>query len=158
MRAIDTLGQRMLKTSRLAGAALAVLLTLVGCATAPVGPAQAPSLYQRLGGNEAITAVVRDAIGNISADPRINQRFSNAGAAELTKNLVDLICERTGGPCTYRGMDMASAHEGMNIRDDEFDALVEDLAKSFATFKVPAREQGELLAMLARMKNAIVGH
>jgi len=53
---------------------------------------------------------------------------------------------------------MATAHEGMNIRDDEFDALVEDLAKSFATFKVPAREQGELLAMLARMKNAIVGH
>ena len=53
---------------------------------------------------------------------------------------------------------MADAHEGMYIRDEEFDALVQDLVMSLDKFKVPAREQGELLALLGQMRNAIVGH
>ncbi len=53
---------------------------------------------------------------------------------------------------------MADSHEGMHIRDDEFDALVEDLLKSLSKFKVPEREQRESVAILARMRNAIVGH
>ena len=135
--------------------ALITALSISGCATAP--PAQAPTLYERLGGRAAITAVVDDAIANVTADPRIKQRFANAGPG-LTKNLVDLVCLRTGGPCKYSGLDMAAAHEGMFIRDDEFDALVEDMAKSLDKFKVPAREKGEALAILRQMRNAIVGH
>jgi len=115
------------------------------------------TLYERLGGRAAITAVVDDAIANVTADPRIKQRFTNAGPG-LTKNLVDLVCLRTGGPCKYTGADMATAHEGMFIRDDEFDALVEDMAKSLDKFKVPAREKAESLAILRQMKNSIVGH
>ena len=130
-------------------------LSIAGCATAQ--PAQAPTLYERLGGHAALTAVVDDAIVNVSADPRINRRFANAGPG-LTKNLVDLLCLRSGGPCTYNGLDMATAHEGMFIRDEEFDALVEDIAKSLDKFKVPAREKGEALAILRQMRNAIVGH
>jgi hemoglobin len=65
---------------------------------------------------------------------------------------------RAGGPCTYAGSDMSAAHEGMRIRDDEFDALVEDLAKSLDKFKVAPRERGELLKVLGQMRNAIVGH
>ena len=142
-------------------AAVKALLSLVaaaaiaGCAAAP--PAQAPTLYERLGGRAALTAVVDDAIVNVSADPRINRRFVNAGPG-LTKNLVDLLCLRAGGPCRYEGQDMASAHEGMQIRDDEFDALVEDIAKSLDKFKVPLRERDEALAILRQMRNAIVGH
>ena len=117
-----------------------------------------PTLYQRLGGREAINAVVVDSIGNVSADPRINARFANIDANDLSDNLVDLICERTGGPCVYKGRNMADSHEGMHIRDDEFDALVEDLVKSMRKFKVPEREQRESVAILARMRNAIVGH
>jgi len=135
--------------------ALIVALWLGGCATAQ--PPQAATLYERLGGHAAITAVVDDAIVNVTADPRINARFANAGPG-LTKNLVDLVCLRTGGPCKYGGLDMAAAHEGMFIRDDEFDALVEDMAKSLDKFKVPAREKGEALAILRQMRNAIVGH
>lgn len=142
----------------LAAAAALLVLVLAACATRESGPAATPTLYQRLGGQVAITAVVDDAVDRIAADPRINGRFGGTGIPHLKARLVELLCLRSGGPCVYTGRDMASAHEGMNIRDDEFDALVEDLAKSFATFKVPAREQGELLAMLARMKNAIVGH
>ena len=130
------------------------LLAFSGCATPP----PEPSLYQRLGGLAAINAVVGDAIGNIAADYRINLRFTLAGLPQVKKNLVELVCERTGGPCSYKGADMASAHEGMKIRDDEFDALVEDLVKSFDKFKVPPREKAELVAILGKMKNAIVGH
>jgi len=133
-------------------AVLASLLMFAGCATEP------PSLYQRLGGRAAIEAMVTDAIGNISADTRINQRFHDLDAAKLSKNLVDLVCERSGGPCVYAGKDMSAAHDDMFIRDDEFDALVEDMVKSMDKFKIPAREKAELLAFLGKTKNAIVGH
>jgi hypothetical protein len=58
---------------------------------------QGPNLYQRLGGSDAITAMVDVAIGNISIDAHINRRFGTAGGAQLTRNLVDLVCARTGG-------------------------------------------------------------
>jgi hemoglobin len=148
----------MLKKTALVAATLSSLLSLGGCATEPQPPAPQPSLYQRLGGLDALDAVVADALANVAADARINQRFNVAELPKLKKNLVDLLCERTGGPCTYTGLDMSAAHEGMNIRDDEFDALVEDMVKSLDKFKVPAREKGELMAALGKMKNAIVGH
>ena len=135
------------------GAAAALTLMLAACAA----PHADATLYQRLGGHPALTAVVDDAIGNVSTDPRINQRFANAGPG-LTNNLVQLICARSGGPCTYAGRDMADSHEGMQIRDDEFDALLEDLTKSLDKFKVPPREKRELMAILEQMRNAIVGH
>ena len=142
-------------------AALTAVLAIAGCAAAPTAattpPATQATLYERLGGRAAITAVVDDSIANVTSDPRINRRFANAGPG-LTKNLVDLVCLRTGGPCKYTGADMATAHEGMFIRDDEFDALVEDMAKSLDKFKVPAREKAEALVILRQMRNAIVGH
>jgi len=101
---------------------------------------------------------VTDALANIAADRRINRRFGGVDQTSLHKNLVDLLCLRTGGPCTYTGLDMAAAHEGMKIRDDEFDALAEDMVKSFDKFKVPAREKGELVVILGTMRNAVVGH
>ncbi len=53
---------------------------------------------------------------------------------------------------------MADAHEGMLIRDDEFDALVDDLVRALDKHRVPAREKNELLALLGRMRNAITDH
>ncbi len=148
----------MLKKIVPMAAILASLLTLGGCATESAKPMPQPSLYQRLGGRQAIDAVVSDAIGNISADARINQRFAGIGGTQLNKNLVDLLCARSGGPCIYTGLDMSAAHEGMNIRNDEFDALVQDMVKSLDRFKVPAREKGEVLFILGKMKNAVIGH
>jgi hemoglobin len=52
---------------------------------------------------------------------------------------------------------MSSTHEGMKIRDDEFDALVEDMAKALDEFQVQPREKAELLGILGQMMNAIVG-
>jgi hemoglobin len=130
------------------------LLTLAACG----GMAkQEPSLYDRLGGKPAITAVVDDFVGNVAADKRINGRFGNANIPRLKQLLVEQICAGTGGPCTYSGRDMRTAHKGMNIGDAEFSALVEDLVKTLDKFKVPAKEKQDLLAVLDPMKPAIVG-
>jgi hemoglobin len=115
------------------------------------------SLYDRLGGTPAITAVVDDFVANVAADKRINGRFANANIDRLKQMLVAQICAGTGGPCTYTGRDMQSAHKGMNISDAEFGALVEDLVTTLDKFKVPAKEKQELLAVLGPMKPAIVG-
>src|SRR5215470_17813587 len=85
------------------------------------------SLYERLGGKEAITAVVDDFVGRVAADKRINGFFAKANVPRLKRRLVDQICEATGGPCTYTGKDMKTAHKGMGITDADFNALVEDL-------------------------------
>ena len=114
------------------------------------------SLYDRLGGIDAIKAVVDDFVANVAADKRINKFFAKTDIARLKGNLVNQICQGTGGPCTYTGGDMRSVHAGMGIQAKHFNALVEDLGKSLNKFKVPAREQRELVAILGPMKRDIV--
>ena len=118
--------------------------------------AQEASLYQRLGGYKAIVAVVDDFVGNVAADRRINRFFASTNIPRLKQNLVDQICAAAGGNCIYTGRDMKSAHAGMGVRSQDFNALVGDLTKTLRKFKVPAKEQGQLLAVLGPMKKDIV--
>ncbi len=123
----------------------------------PAPMAEKPaSLYDRLGGKSAITAVVDDFVANVAGDERINGRFGNTDIPNLKGNLVDQVCAATGGPCTYAGKDMKTAHTNMRIQDAEFAALVEDLVKSLNKFKVGKKEQNELLGALGAMKKDIV--
>jgi hemoglobin len=114
------------------------------------GAAAQPTLYQRLGGYDAIQAVVDEAIKNIAADRRIN-RFANI--ARLRRQLADQICAASRGPCAYTGRDMKSAHAGMGIKSSHFNALVQDLGKALNKYRVPRRE---LVALLAPTKKDIV--
>lgn len=139
----------------LAGAALAV--ALAGCQTPMQMSTPSKSLYERLGGQPAIVAVVDDFVANVAADTRINARFANADIPRLKRLLVEQICAGTGGPCKYTGRDMKSSHRGMNITEADFNALVEDLVRTLDKFNVPAKEKGELLAILGPMKPDIVG-
>jgi len=135
-------------------------LILTACASAPSDTPSQPTLYQRLGGREAIKLVVDDFVANLAADPRVNQRFKNLDAGRIAKlqtNLADQICDATGGPCAYLGKDMKAAHAGMGITEAEWNATVEDLVKSLNKFKVGEKEQQELLATLGGMKKDIVG-
>jgi hemoglobin len=113
------------------------------------------SLY-RLGGKEAITAVVDDFVGRVAADNRINKFFAKANVPRLKSQLVNQVCEACGGPCKYTGPDMKTAHRGMGITNTAFDALVGDLIATLDKLKVGEREQKELLAALGPMKNDIV--
>jgi hemoglobin len=136
---------------------ITVTLALIAYAlSATHSVAQTRSLYDRLGGQAAITAVVDDFVANVAADKRINKFFASANIGRLKARLVEQICQGTGGPCVYTGRDMRSAHAGMGIQGKHFDALVQDLAKTLKKFKVPAKEQKELVAILAPMKKDIV--
>lgn len=119
------------------------------------------SLYDRLGGKKAITAVVDEFVGRVAGDKRINAYFG-ATASDPTRlkkfkgNLVDQICQASGGPCKYKGKDMKSAHTGMGVSGADFDALVEDLVSALDTFKVGPHEKDQLLGALGPMKGDIV--
>jgi hemoglobin len=114
------------------------------------------SLYERLGGLDAITAVVDSFVPRCAGDGRINAKFARTDVPRLKKMLVDQVCEATGGPCTYTGRTMKETHDGMGVTAGEFDALVEDLVATLNEFDVPKPEQDELLELLAPMCSEIV--
>jgi len=114
------------------------------------------SLYERLGGQGAIQAVVTKFISNVGGDKRINGYFATADLKKLNKLLVEQVCMATGGPCSYSGRDMKTTHKGMKVTEAAFGALVEDLVAALDTFNVPAKEKGELLGILGPMKSDIV--
>ncbi len=118
---------------------------------------QGVPLYQRLGGKDAINAVVRDLLANGAQDARLKPRLAGMDAAKCERQLTDLLCEATGGPCKYSGRDMKTAHAGRNVSETEWQAFAENLTRTFDRFNVPARERSELLAMLVPMKTDIVG-
>jgi len=131
---------------------------LVGCATTGEQrmTTRERSLYDRLGGKPALTAVVDDFTARVAADRRINRFFANTDMPAFRAKLVDQICEASGGPCKYTGKDMKTAHAGMGVSNADFDALVEDLVATLDKFKVPEKEKGELLSVLGPMRKDIV--
>jgi hemoglobin len=133
--------------------ALAALLAL---AAPTFAQDEKKSLYDRLGGQPAVEAVVKDFAGRVLADARINKKFAKSNADRLVKNLTDFVCVTTGGPCTYTGNDMSKAHKGMGVTHGEFVALVEDLTATLDQFKVPDQEKGEVLAAFGPLEGAIV--
>ena len=143
---------------------LAASIVVTATATASTGITSDPaakSLFERLGGKAAITAVVNEFVGNVAADDRINGFFKKTAGdpkrlAAFKAKLVDQICQASGGPCTYKGLSMKAAHKGMGISSDDFTALVEDLIKALDKFNVGATEKNELLGALGGMKGDIV--
>ena len=124
------------------------------------------SLWDRLGGEPAVRAVVHDFVGRGAADTKVN--FTRKGHPNewkptsddlktLEQRLVEFISQNTGGPLRYSGRDMVTVHRGMEITDAEFNALAGDLSASLDKFKVPKREKDELIAVVASTRSSIVG-
>ena len=114
------------------------------------------SLYDRLGGKTAITAVVDEFVARVAADKRINAFFAHTDIAHLKMELVNQICEASGGPCKYTGKNMKEAHRGMGVSGADFSALVEDLVGALDKFKVGKTEKDQLLGVLGPMQKDIV--
>ena len=114
------------------------------------------SLYDRLGGTEAITAAARAFDDRAGKDDRINQKFARTNLDRLTKEFVDQLCQDTGGPCTYTGLSMREAHTNMGVTNGEFDAFMEDLVAVLDGFKIGKTEQEEVLNLLWPMRAEIV--
>ena len=114
------------------------------------------SLYDRLGGIDAITAVVRAVADRQIKDDRINQKYARTDIDRLIKEFIDQICQATGGPCTYTGRNMTETHHNMGVTSGEWDAFVEDIVTVLNDFKVGKTEQDELLNILAPLRPEIV--
>ena len=148
-------------------AAAVVVLSVLACDTQETPPADqtadsaaaaaAPrSLFDRLGGLNAITTVVDTFIAKAAADTRINKKFAKTNIPRLRFHLIEQVCNVTGGPCDYTGRDMPTTHRNMGVTDGEFDALVEDLSATLDQLGVPAAEQNELLGILGPLRTQIV--
>lgn len=141
---------------------VAISVSVLGVSTAAAqSPAPKTSLYERLGGMPAITAVTSGLVDRILADTRINAWFAHAAAsreeaARYKASLANFVCQNVGGPCTYTGPDMVAAHKGRRVTSGAFDAVVEDLTAVLDELKVPTAEKNELLGALAPLKAQIV--
>ena len=135
-------------------------LTLLLAVFAFVGVLHAQeSLYKRIGGYDAIAAVVDDFIGRLATDPELGRFFvghSEDSLRKIRQLVVDQICEATGGPCYYTGRTMKESHAGMKISSAEWDKGVQHLAATLDKFKVAAKEKQEILAAVGSLRNDIV--
>lgn len=141
---------------------LAALAAVAPFYTAPPQAlAQQPSsLYHRLGGYDAIAAVTDDFVGRLSADPQLHRFFTGLSAdsqKKLRQHVVDFLCSATGGPCLYTGRDMKTAHAGLGITEDDWNASVKHLVATLDKFKVPEKEKNEVLGAISGLKGDIVG-
>ena len=140
----------MHKISRIV-AALCLVAAMSGAAAA-----QEKTLYERLGGVGAISAVTDAFIANVVADSRINGKFAKSDPKRLRLHLIEQLCAVTGGPCQYTGNSMTKTHKNMKVTEGEFNALVEDLVKALDKFNVPEKEKSDLLGILGPLKSQIV--
>ena len=122
------------------------------------------SLYERLGGQPAVRAVVSGLVDRILSDSRVNKWFAHAAsspenAAAYKVKLSDFVCQATGGPCKYAGPDMVSAHKGRAVTGEAFDAVVQDLVAVLVECRPrkgrAARDLGPLKASSSKNSVAI---
>ena len=117
---------------------------------APADPALV-GVYRAFGEEAGLVALMEDFMARLVADPRTKRVFENSDQAMVKKHLVEQFCVILGGPCTYTGRDMRTAHKGFDIDRAQFNALVEILQQSMSARRIPFRAQNRLLAKLAPM-------
>ncbi len=121
---------------------------------------QQKSLYQRLGGYDALAAVTDDFVGRLATDPQLSRFFAGhnkAGLTRIRQHIIDFLCVATGGPCAYTGQDMKTAHTGLGITEDDWNITVKHLVATLDKFKVPDKEKNEVLTAVSSLKGDIVG-
>jgi hemoglobin len=131
---------------------------------ADAGPPEAEppppkSLYERLGGKEAIAKVVDSFVTNLAKNDVAKKRFAKLSKDKLEKfktNLVNQLCKESGGDCEYAGKSMKDAHKNMKITEAEWNATVSALKAALDENKVGENEQSDLIAAIAPMKDDIV--
>jgi hemoglobin len=121
---------------------------------------QQKTLYQRLGGYDALAAVTDDFVGRLATDPQLKRFFAGhnkEGLTRIRQHVIDFLCVATGGPCAYTGQDMKTAHAGLGITEEDWDATVKHLVATLDKFHVPEKEKSEVLSAISPLKADIVG-
>lgn len=117
------------------------------------------SLYARLGGYDAIAAVVDEFIARLATDKRFERffsGFSDDSKKRLRQHILDQFCAAAGGPCVYTGREMRTSHKGLGITEADWDAAAKHLVEALDKYKVPTAEKNDLLAFVGTQKKDIV--
>jgi hemoglobin len=117
------------------------------------------TLYQRLGGYDAICAVANDLLPRLQADPQLARFWQHRGEDGLRREkqlLIDFLCSRAGGPLYYTGRDMKTSHKGMKISESDWSAFLGHVTATLESFKVPQAERDQVIAFVQSTKADIV--
>ena len=117
----------------------------------------AGSLYERLGAAAGISAIVDDVVAAHLANPLVAPRYRHVKDMEQLKRVSrEFFCAGAGGPETYTGRDMRTAHKGMNVSEQEFLAVVDDVMGVLGRHKIDGTTQKDVLSILYGFKGEIV--
>ena len=117
------------------------------------------TLYERLGGYDAISAVASNLLPRLKADPQLAHFWNHRGEDGVAREkqlLIDFLCSSAGGPTYYTGRDMRTSHKGMQISERDWSAFLGHLNATLDVFQVPERERGEVVAFIQSTKPDIV--
>jgi hemoglobin len=117
------------------------------------------TLYERLGGYDAICAVTNDLLPRLQADSQLARFWQHRGEDGVKREkqlLIDFLCSSAGGPLFYTGRDMKTSHEGMKISESDWSAFLGHLNATLDAFQVPQAEREEVVAFVQSTKPDIV--
>lgn len=117
------------------------------------------TLYQRLGGDDAIAAVASDLLSRLQVDARLARFWQNRGDDGIKRErqlLIDFLCSSAGGPLYYTGRDMKTSHKGMKISEADWSAFLGHLNATLDAFHVPQAERDAVVAFVQSTKADIV--
>lgn len=117
------------------------------------------SLYQRLGGFDALSAVADDLLPRLQGDAELGRFWEHRGTDGVVREkqlLVDFLCASAGGPMYYTGRDMKVTHEGMRISESDWTTFMGHLDATLDAFSVPQQERGEVVAFIESTRADIV--
>ena len=117
------------------------------------------TLYHRLGGYDAVVAVVDDLLARLKADAQLGRFWQHRGEDGLLRErqlLINFLCSSAGGSLIYVGRDMTTAHKGMRISESDWQAFIGYLEDTLATFEVPEDERTSVLGFIGGLKADIV--
>jgi hemoglobin len=117
------------------------------------------TLYERLGGYDAVSAVANDLLPRLQGDARLGRFWAHRGEDGVAREkqlLIDFLCSNAGGPLYYTGRDMKTSHVGMQIDGDDWSAFLGHLDATLGAFQVPDPERGQVVAFIESTRADIV--
>ncbi|NKQ53602.1 group 1 truncated hemoglobin [Amycolatopsis sp. K13G38] len=114
------------------------------------------SIYDQIGGQEALIAVVDDFYVRVLKDADLAPFFAGANMNRLKGRQVEFFAGALGGPEHYVGQNMKEAHRGRGISQADFDRVAVLLAESLTDAGVPPHLVDQILAAVAPLAADIV--